>query len=280
MKEYTRFRRYALGNVVKKAKVNNRELEIFLTEIKSNLITKYTDGVEIVQPTGQTGLLGDVKDKDGNVLTSNTKRGAKIKAMWLRGSGNRSTPPTVHIGETVEVYKLGNSDKYYWRTLFEEPHIRGKELAMYSYSNIDRDAFPKEMMNNENTYYMLISPLTKEIRLHTSINDKEPLMWDMVLNTKDGTFDLFNDAGDKIHIEKEKIEITSKTINLLADDINIKGKKTVNIETKQATIKGGKLNVKSKTTFDAMVTFNQMTNFNAKANVNSMASVSYHSVVV
>lgn len=276
---YASLKRYAIGSVIERNVVNKLDIEVFLTEIKSNVKVIYEDTNETIDPTKQTGLLGIVKDKNDNTLTSNTQRGAKITATWLKGSGNRMTPPNVNIGETVEIYKPGDSDIYYWRTLFNEPNLRDREMALFAYSNVDREKDPKVLLDKDNSYFYIISPLTKEIRLHTSMNDDEPLTWDIHINTKEGFLEIFNSAGDKIHMKEEAITCTTKTFTVDAETINMNGSKEVNITSKNTNIKGGKLNVDSTSSFNKPTSFNSTTSFNAKASINAMASVGYHSVV-
>lgn len=273
---------YAIGNIVTPAIPSSLkgEVHIFLTELTANLNATFNKGKVSISNGSNTGLKGDVKGVDDKGIVKGVSKGASIKASWYGGGGNRISPPNVYVGEMVEVWKVGDSDKYYWRQMFHQPDIRGKELALYAWSNIDREKTPNEVMSPKNSVTLTVSPLTKEIVLKTPKNDEEPAEWELHLDFKKAILEIKNSKGNSLKMTLEDMEFNTKKYIMNAEEVEFNVSKTFKIDTPDATVKGGKLTIDSDTTHSKSTTFNGVTSFNARANINANSFVSKHSVVV
>lgn len=277
MNKLSKLQRYAVGNVVKTNSGGVYHIDILLTEINPNLSTDLKSGKSTTFSSG--GVSGKLTRGEETLNKKKLTKGSIVNAMWLRKGGNRITPENVSVGETVSIYKLEGVDVYYWETLFYEPNLRDKENVCYAFSNLDREKDEDTLIDSSNTYYFTMSPKTKEVRLHTNKNDEEPMEWTFEILTGKGNLSIKNSNGDIIYMEKDKILLKTKTIDLEAKTINIKGSGEVNIETPNLNISGGAVKVDSTVDFNKAINVKAPSSFKAPASFSGNATVSAHSIV-
>lgn len=149
-----------------------------------------------------------------------SKADATIEAMWLPlGNFNRRTAPDVCKGQTVQIYRYADTDKYYWTTLFNEIGLQKLEHAVYSWSGVP--ASSKEASDSDNSYWLMVSPRDGKIHLHTSESNSEPVTYDISIDTKQGTFMLTDSKDNTILLNSLNgtlIADISKSITLKAAD--------------------------------------------------------------
>jgi hypothetical protein len=147
----------------------------------------------------------NVKGPDARGISSQTKLsgGKTIKATWLAGDdGNRMTSPDVYANETVDIYRFGDTDTFYWKTTYREPKLRKKETVCYAYSNKDSQDKPHD---KESSYWYEVSTKdgNKHIQFHTSNNDGEKFAYDLIINPDTSTATLMDSNGNKVLLESE-----------------------------------------------------------------------------
>jgi hypothetical protein len=153
----------------------------------------------------------------------------------------------VRRGEQVAIYRFGDADEYWWTTLLQDKIIRRLETVIYSFSN-NREENIEDSPTT--TYFMEVSTHKKLIHLHTSKNDKEPFIYDIQIDTKNGNIVIRDDDDNYIFLDSKErhiklhnkdtsyVEMDKRIINIHSlDEINLKTKKytldaTESIETK------------------------------------------------
>lgn len=179
-------------------------------------------------PIGGDTIKYDTKlqDKDGIVKPDKMTGGDTITATWRAfGATNRSTPPDVVNGEAVTIFGFADTQDYYWDKLGNEPGLRRLEHVVYSFSNLPKG---REAYNADTSYWIMVSTVQKKVQLHTSANDGEAVTYDLILDTKNGTVSLQDDAGNSLVLDSvgktlkgvigEEIDLTTKRIKMNASE--------------------------------------------------------------
>lgn len=161
-----------------------------------------TDGkISDIEKPYETSLLdaGDVGAK------SKAKSGATLTAKWIPyGHSNRITSPDVIKNETVLLFRFADTDEYYWTTIFREPQIRRLETVCYMYGDLTE---PLKQWDKESSYWLEYSTHDQHIHLHTSKSNKEPYIYDVRIDTKEGYIEVKDDVGNFIKFDSAKTDI-------------------------------------------------------------------------
>jgi len=267
-----------IGNVVEDLKPGSDSIYISITEY---LVYKEGDLV------AEESISYTTTDIDGNVTTVNKTKDDKIYATWIQ-TPNRILPPTVCKGETVQVYRIADTDKYYWSTIYNELELRKLEVAHWVFSN-------KRKIGNRKTgltwikqvYEFIVNTVDKYIRLRTDMSDGEMAAYNIELNTgegiafitdqKENSFTLYTPESvlhisiiEDIHtMSKNNYVTANETMSLLSKYAKRTGTLTIDDITKIYTLNAADLaNIHSETINNtATKTFNVTTpvsNFKTK----------------
>ena len=136
-----------------------------------------------------------------------------LYADWCGiNSPNRMTPPNVCKGEKVILYRYGNSDAYYWDTLGYELNLRKEDHVVHAFSDkpsIDEGNVKAGINEDlEDTYYTMISPKNKTIKLHTTDKYGEYTTYDITLKTDDGYLEIVDGKKNVIRLDSTKDSIS------------------------------------------------------------------------
>lgn len=149
----------------------------------------------------------EVPDAKGVKRASEVESDIMIVAKWIPfGHSNRMTPPDVVQGETVVLFRFGDTDEYYWTTIFREAKLRRTETVNYGYSNI-----PSGMVafDKQTSYWFEVSTDEKHVKLHTSKNDGEPFEYDISIDTSTGKILIDDNTGNSIELNSAENTITA-----------------------------------------------------------------------
>ena len=219
---------YAVGTVAEDLIVGNKAIKVQLHEIMNNI-----DG----EVGNDNNISTNVKSSDGKVYSVNMNSSGTVPAIWLKNNSNRVTPPNVRKGEKVEVWRVGDTDKYYWKTMGDELDLRKLEHVKWVFVNTKVEGETK--IDDSNSYSFTVSTLNKFCKLHTAANDGEFTTFDIELDTKEGIIDIHDGRGNTI-------KLTSKEDGFLLDlknKVDIIAANTVNVVTKDATVKADTLTI-------------------------------------
>jgi len=215
----------SVGLVAKDIIEDDMYVDIYPIELYPNV-----DG----EVTTETMLGNDVTDIAGAVENIKINKSALIKAKWLPdGDTNRLEPPTVCKNELVKLFRYGDSEKYYWCTLFNELDKRKLEKRTIVLSNKQTVMVGKDELLKQ-TYFATMDTINKILHLHTADNDGEYTMYDIAIDTKEGMLEITDAKDNKILLESK-------------DDIwTIKSNKTIHTITND-TINDSALTIKNNT---------------------------------
>lgn len=212
-------RLYGVGIVIKDLVINQTEIDVYMPEQHPLVHGLISELGETVKETSKT--------KGGSQKTSEIKKEFNIKAKWMPfGVSNRHTPPNVKANESVIIFRYGDTESYYWTTIFNEPSIRGKETVVYLFGNDDNSN-----LKQNNSHWLSVSSHKKQIKFHTSMNDGEHCGYDIELDLKNGAISIKDTKGNIIKLDSKnneasiktnaKITLTAPTVTVNASTCNI-----------------------------------------------------------
>lgn len=237
MEEKPQFRSVGIGYVAHNKPRNTHEVRIWLAEELPLLNNELREGSE-------KRRVGGV-DNDGNTQVFEINESATSVARW-KGDTNRASSPDVRRGERVEVYKLGDSDIYYWDSLGWDEHLRRLETILLV---VNADPSGGNVMPNiDNSYSLEVSSHDKHITLRTSQKNGERCRYTVQINTGSGTFTLEDDIGNYIHLDSRSrhwkwTNASGSYMELKKRDINIVAPSTINVTFDVCNMKGSELNI-------------------------------------
>ena len=223
---------YSLGVVAANKPLDSKDIEVTPIEDAPLLDGEITDNLEQYASKGTTPL--------GEHYEATVQSTVSVKATWLPFGSNRMTAPDVRRGETVVLYRFGDVDKYYWTTLQQDMRLRKLETVVFAFSNTRDEAVTADA---KTSYYFEVSTHRKLIHLHTSNSDGEPFVYDIQLNTKDGSLIIQDDIGNYFSFDSKNVrlemrnadgshlDMDRKVISMTAPEtINLKAGKQINLE--------------------------------------------------
>lgn len=236
------FQLYSIGIVAQNKELDSDYIEALPMEDSMLLTGEVTDHVYEYTSSGV----------DANMKPYQTvvKTAATIKCKWLAiGQANRMTAPDVRRGEKVQIYRVANSDNFYWDTMMNNSNTRRLETVVHAYSGTkEEDA----QLNEENCYVSEVSTHKKLVRLiHTSQANQEHFIYDIYVDTgndhimlKDnvGNFITLNSAKHQIHLRNQD----NSEVELIRDIINIRSNTEINMQTQTLNITTTTINSKGK----------------------------------
>lgn len=257
------FRFYSFGIVLEDKVRNSDYIKVLAKEelsIGDGVVREFkTDGPGKVKYTekSDTKLLKDqtfkyevkLPDRQNVDRTHNVEGDMFLNAKWIPlGQSNRITAPDMIKGETVMIFRVSDTDEYYWTPLMREPSIRRQETVLYAFGNIPKGL---KAWDKETSYWMEVSTHDKYMHLHTSKNDGEPFMYDIKLDTAKGVLTVTDNAGNTMVLDSPSSKLTITTnndveVNTQNAVVNASAKVDVNTET--ATINASTTTVNSSTT--------------------------------
>lgn len=132
-------------------------------------------------------------DSKGEAQSGTSFVGQTLEAQWFP-SGNRKTAPHVRRGERIELWQFASNEKYYWRCLNLDEHLRRLETVVWGIN-----ANPSENqdgMSLDDMYFVEWSSHAKTITLSTSKKNGEFCTFDAQFNLATGQFILQDDLNN------------------------------------------------------------------------------------
>lgn len=140
------------------------------------------------------GFNGDGESVQGNVSITNA-----IMAEWYGDAGQRVTVPDVVKGETVEIYRYADADRYYWRPNGRKRHLRKEETVTLCVGATPQDK-TDTVLNQGNSYQITVSGHDGHITLSTSKANGEKVAYVTKWDPSNGLFTWKDDRGQVIQV--------------------------------------------------------------------------------
>lgn len=179
-----------------------------------------------------------------------------IEAVYFNLNTNRELPPDVRKGEQVILFRIQNTDTYYWLPLGRDDNLRRCERLKLRVS--DDANFNKEL-TDDNTYYIDLDTLqNKHIWIKTSKSNGEKYSYQIKIDSVQNCIYISDDIQNEIRIESDNNRVylsntNGSFIDILGPNITINAPNSVTITSStitlnasgQANISGGSVNINS-----------------------------------
>lgn len=189
---------YSIGRAANNKALNSKELEITPIE-QLNML----DG-ELVSLPFDSEVSGE--SADGSEYSSKVTLNTALTATWYPMGSNRSTPPDIRRGERVVVWRMADTDQFFWTETGWDDHLRRLETVHYKWSATKDES--ADMSDPKNYYHLSISTHEGMIHLETMTENGEKAKYVLQINTKDGIVSLADDFGNFGQIESEEKTIS------------------------------------------------------------------------
>lgn len=197
------FTLYSIGYVTVNKERKSRKLQCLPVESATA-----TDGETTHNPV-ESILKGT--DKDGNVFEVKGTQSRDIECEWLPNEDNRATPPDMRRGELVEIYRVGNTNQYYWSCMGFKNNLRTREHVVWLFG-----ASPEEGgsgLSFDKCYSLIFSPLDGYISIKTTKANGEPFAYTFQINTKNGICGWQDDVGNFIELNSKESRIKLRNVD-------------------------------------------------------------------
>ena len=196
------FRPISTGIVAENKELKSKELKI-----TPNESLPFVDGELSSRPT-PTEYSG--KDESGQAYQGKMISDNVIIATWLPDGSNRVTAPNMRRGERVMIYQMESVDKYYWKPMGLDDHLRKLETVIFAFSGNPNEG--KEELDPETCYFLEISTHMKKVTFQTSKANGEPFSYKFQFDTATGHVHLDDDIGNLIHLDSARHYIEAKNV--------------------------------------------------------------------
>lgn len=222
---------YSLGYAGANLSFGERELEVVPIEDLDQL-----DG-EVNDMMGQLDATG--VDKDGNTFSTSQAVSNTIKAMWLPLDSHRPYPSLIRRGERVLIWRVADTDKYYWTEMGLDDTTRRKDVYTILVSNSPTEG--ENSRHYKTAYYIEVNTVDKHITLQTNKNDGEEFAYLFQLNPGGGTATICDDAGNYFQLDSKAKKLA--LVNTMGSTIGIEenrgwftAKESITCETKDYNV--------------------------------------------
>ena len=168
----------------------------------------------------QTNYIVKGVDKNGTEYSASVLESMTIPARWMPHGSNRVTAPDVRIGERVEIWQFGSTDRYYWTEIGMDDTLRKLETVVWAISATTDES--DQALDVDNTYYLSMSSQDKKITLSTSAVNGEPYRYNFEFDTEIGTVTLKDTDNNSFVFDTSKTSIKFLNREGTFTDINLK----------------------------------------------------------
>ena len=234
---------YSFGYAAKNISSDSDELEVVPMEKNLFLSGELNSEKETLSHKGV--------DSFGNPYEVEVNVSMSLNAKWMKFGSLLDKPPFIRRGERVMIYRIADSDRYYWESLGLDDRLRRKDTWTLLLSNYDGDG-DIDALTPENAYVIQASTHQGLITIQTNQSSGERWAYTVQLNTKEGFFVIEDsdnnqfllDSGEKLVSLKNTsgsfVSIKDRSIKAFAAD-------SIDFRTKTLTMSLDELNVDSKT---------------------------------
>jgi hypothetical protein len=194
-------------------------------------------------------------DSQGNAITGKVAGNNTIKCTWMPAGTNRLSPPDVRRGNRVEIWQAANQDKFWWRDMGLDDHLKKLETIVWGISASTQEQEPgvDTVLSPANMYWIEFSSHSKKLAFSSCKANGEPFLYEMYFDFDKGEFNIKDDIGNfinlvsalkLIHLQNAEgtfIKLDEKDIKMYAPQdmlVDVARNMTVTVG-KNATVKAG-----------------------------------------
>ena len=223
---------YSLGYAGANLSFGERELEVIPIEDLDQLDGEVNDMLGELEATGV--------DKDENTFATKQTVANTIKASYLPLASHRPFPSLIRRGERVLIWRVADTDKYYWTEMGLDDTTRRKDIYTLLVSNSPNEG--EHSRHYKTAYYLEINTVDKHVTIQTNKNDGEQYAYLLQLNPGGGTATICDDAGNFFQLESKANKLSlqnamGSTIGIENDKGWFKAAQSLDFETKNFNVK-------------------------------------------
>lgn len=212
---------HSTGVVAAAKATNSREIQVTLREMSPYMYGQVEVDPKAVEYTGTTANGDQVQDKVVNDAT--------VSAIWLPHGSNRVSAPDVQKGERVEVWRVGDEDKYYWCEMGLDDHLRRLETVVIAISGSPATTENKDIGDGD-WYFVEWSSHKKHMMMSNSKANGEVVQYVAKFDYGEGKFSVADDLNNSIMLDsvnalwhmintdKSMFKIDKKNVEIIAQD--------------------------------------------------------------
>ncbi len=191
---------YSYGIVGEDKQPNSPWIEAIPIEIN---FSKPTDVQATEHSTDRTFTSANATDH----VTST--EGNTIPAKWWKFNSYQVTPPDVKKGDEIIIYRLGETDIYFWEDL-NSANVKTTVNVIYAFP---ADGENQMMDDLSNAYVLQVSSVEKMIQIRTSMANGEGAAFNFQFNLRDGTHQCTDQKGNKYWINSKENDVGMENEN-------------------------------------------------------------------
>lgn len=212
---------HSMGVVAAAKGTDTREIQVVLREMSPYMSGQVEVDPKALEYKGETASGDQVQDKIVNDAT--------VSAIWLPHRSNRVTAPDVQKGERVEVWRVGDEDKYYWTEMGLDDDLRRLETVVIAISGSPATTENKTIGDGD-WYFIEWSSHKKHMMMSNSKANGEVVQYVIKADYGEGKFSLADDLDNSfvldsvnalfhmVNTDKSMIKIDKKNIEMIAQD--------------------------------------------------------------
>jgi len=212
---------HSMGVVVAPKSTNSRDIQVSLREMSS-----YMSGEAAVDPQ-QLEYKGETAS--GEQVQNKLVTDQNVTATWLPHGSNRVTAPDVMPGERVEVWRVGDEDKYYWTEMGLDDELRRLETIVIAISGTPQTTENKTIGDGD-WYFIEWSSHKKHMMMSNSKANGEVVQYVAKFDYGNGKFSVADDLDNSIALDsvnalwqmintdKSMFKIDKKNVEIIAQD--------------------------------------------------------------
>ena len=213
---------YSYGIVGEDKQPNSPWIEAIPIEIN---FSKPTDVQATEHSTDRTFTSANATDH----VTST--EGNTIPAKWWKFNSYQVTPPDVKKGDEIIIYRLGETDIYFWEDL-NSANVKTTVNVIYAFP---ADGENQMMDDLSNAYVLQVSSVEKMIQIRTSMANGEGAAFNFQFNLRDGTHQCTDQKGNKYWINSKENDVGMENengtkFNLLKEEMFGFAKKRIKLQ--------------------------------------------------
>lgn len=222
---------HSMGVVAAAKATNSREIQVTLREMSPYMSGQVEVDPKQLEYQGETANGDQIQDKIVNDAT--------VSAIWLPHGSNRVSAPDVQKGERVEVWRVGDEDKYYWTEMGLDDNLRRLETIVLAISGSPATTENKDIGDGD-WYFVEWSSHKKHLMMSNSKANGEVVQYVAKFDFGEGKFSIADDRDNTVMLDsinalflmvntdKSLIKIDKKNIEMIAQDtIKMTAKKKI-----------------------------------------------------
>lgn len=158
-------------------------------------------------------------------------RGNTVPAKWWKFNSFQVTPPDVRKGDEIIIYRLGETDIYFWEDL-NCANVKTTVNVIHAFPADDNHQMTDDLSN---AYVVQISSVEKMIQIRTSMANGEGAAFNFQFNLRDGTHQCTDQKGNKYWINSKENDVGMENengtkFNLLKEEMFGFAKKRIKLQ--------------------------------------------------